>query len=85
MFTLIGGGMKTLENATKPMKDVLPKNVEWVKDSVQQLEPQGNFVTTQEGTRINYEYLVVAAGLKLDYGKVNFGMIVNLQLLTKFF
>lgn len=72
MFTLVGGGMKTLENAARPMKDVLPKNVDWVQDSVSSLEPQGNFVTTQCGTRINYEYLVVAAGLKLDYGKVWF-------------
>ncbi|EEB09982.1 sulfide:quinone oxidoreductase, putative [Pediculus humanus corporis] len=70
MFTLIGGGIKKLEDSRKSMGSVLPKNAEWIKDSVQRIEPQGNFVTTQNGMKINYEFLVVAAGLKTDYTKI---------------
>ncbi|KAL0272971.1 UNVERIFIED_CONTAM: hypothetical protein PYX00_005758 [Menopon gallinae] len=70
MFTLIGGGMKKLKDSVRHMKDVLPSDVEWIKDSVQKLEPQRNYVMTQNGTRINYEFLVVAAGLKVDFTKI---------------
>lgn len=53
------------------MADVLPKNAEWIKDSVLKIEAQENYVTTQNGLRINYEYLVVAAGLKCDFTRVS--------------
>lgn len=70
MFTLVGAGIKKLKDTHRPMASVLPQDAEWIKDSVQQIEPQGNYVMTQNGIRINYEYLVVAAGLKVDYNKV---------------
>ncbi|KAK6625784.1 hypothetical protein RUM43_006083 [Polyplax serrata] len=79
MFTLIGGGMKSLEDARKPMADVLPKDVDWVQDSVQKIEPQGNYVTTLSGKRINYEYMIVAAGLKVDYTRVP-GLVESLNM-----
>lgn len=62
--------MKTLKDSARRMKDVLPRDVEWVKDAVQKIEPQRNYVTTHNGLRINYEFLVVAAGLKVDFAKV---------------
>lgn len=86
MFTLIGGGIKKLEDSRKSMGSVLPKNAEWIKDSVQRIEPQGNFVTTQNGMKINYEFLVVAAGLKTDYTKVRlifFTVAVVLRTILK--
>lgn len=70
MFTMIGGGMKTLEQSQRPMSSVLPKKARWLKDSAKIFKPNENSVLTSSGDKITYDYLVVAVGLKLDYDKV---------------
>jgi len=62
--------MKKLEDSQMPMSDVLPVNASWLKDAAMKFDPATNTVTTQSGDVIEYEYLVVAAGLKLNYGKI---------------
>ncbi|XP_059620369.1 sulfide:quinone oxidoreductase, mitochondrial [Phlebotomus argentipes] len=70
MFTLIGGGMKKLEDSVTPMKETLPSLATWVQDSVMQFEPEANTVITKKGDRIEYEEMVIAVGLELRYDKV---------------
>jgi eukaryotic sulfide quinone oxidoreductase len=70
MFTLVAGGMKSLEDCSRPMADVLSPLVTWVKDKAAKFEPQSNRVITQDGTTIEYDHMVVATGLQLDYGKI---------------
>lgn len=70
MFTLVGGGMKTLANCGRPMGSVLPSQARWVKDQVSKFDPKSNSVVTKNGDTIEYNYMLVAVGLKLDYHKV---------------
>ncbi|XP_073839518.1 sulfide quinone oxidoreductase [Musca autumnalis] len=70
MFTLIGGGMKTVEQSYKPMSQVLPKNIEWIKEKAQHFDPNNNTVTTASGQEIKYDMLLLAAGLQLNYNKI---------------
>lgn len=70
MFTMIGGGMKKLSESWRQMKDVLPVNAKWIKDSVAAFNPSANFVTTKSGHSIEYDILIVAVGLQLNYDKV---------------
>uniref|UniRef100_A0A2P2HYF4 Sulfide:quinone oxidoreductase, mitochondrial n=1 Tax=Hirondellea gigas TaxID=1518452 RepID=A0A2P2HYF4_9CRUS len=70
MFTLIGGGMKTLQNSCKPMSKVLPKKADWLKQSCVEFDPDNNTVTTEDGSKISYKYLVVAMGLQLNYDQI---------------
>ena len=70
MWTLVGGGQKTLDQSGRPMSEVLPKNADWIKDSVATFDPENNTITTKEGKEIGYEFLVVAMGLQLKYEKV---------------
>ncbi|XP_064645090.1 sulfide:quinone oxidoreductase, mitochondrial-like [Lineus longissimus] len=70
MFTLVGSGIKKLENTQHPMSEVLPSNCDWVKDKVTAFDPENNTVTTQDGHKINYDYLVVSVGLQLNYNKI---------------
>jgi sulfide:quinone oxidoreductase len=49
---------------------VIPAGVEWVRDAVRTFDPEGHAVMTRGGTRLEYDILVVAAGLQLDWGKV---------------
>ena len=70
MWTLVGGGMKQLKDSGRPMGDVLPSKAQWIKDRVVVFHPQQNQLVTASGEEIDYEYLVVAMGLQLDYNKV---------------
>ncbi|XP_014097758.2 sulfide:quinone oxidoreductase, mitochondrial [Bactrocera oleae] len=70
MFTLIGGGMKRLEQSYKPMAEVLPKNVNWIKSAAVEFDPKNNTVKTANGTNIKYDMLLVATGLQLNYDKI---------------
>lgn len=70
MWTLVGGGMKTLEESGRPMGEVLSPLVKWVKDKAEKFDPQNIQVTTKNGDIIEYEYMVVAAGLQLNYDKI---------------
>ncbi|XP_046398746.1 sulfide:quinone oxidoreductase, mitochondrial [Ischnura elegans] len=70
MFTLIGGGMKTLENSCRPTKSVLPKNAVWLKDYVVKFDPAKNQVMLKGGDTVEYEFMVTAIGLQLNFNAV---------------
>lgn len=70
MFTLVGGGMKTVEDSARPMADVLSPLTKWIKDKAETFDPTNNTVTTKSGDIIAYDYMVVAAGMQLNYDKI---------------
>lgn len=70
MFTMIGGGMKTLSQSRRNMASVLPKKAKWIKDAATIFNPNGNEVITKHGHTISYDLLIIAVGLQLNYGKV---------------
>lgn len=72
MFTLIGGGIKKLSNAGKPMSKVLPKNATWLKDEVVEFNPSKNSVETKKGDVIEYDFLLIACGINPAYEKVQY-------------
>ncbi|CAG9533292.1 unnamed protein product [Cercopithifilaria johnstoni] len=72
-YTFVGGGLCKLQQCIKPMKKVLhPDNV-WIKQAARKINPTENSVILNDGTKINYELLIVAAGLE-----VRFDMVENL-------
>lgn len=70
MWTLVGGGIKKLQDSGKPMAEVLPKKAKWIKDRAAQFFPEENRLVTASGEEISYDFLVLAMGLQLDYNKV---------------
>lgn len=76
MFTMIGGGMKTLSQSRRSMESVLPKKAKWIKDAAAQFNPNANEVVTKQGHIISYEILIIAVGLQLNYNKVVFKFIL---------
>lgn len=70
LFTLIGGGMKTLSQSRRSTKLVLPKNVNWIQDKVNSFDPEDNSVTTSNGDTINYDYMVISIGLQYNYDQI---------------
>ena len=70
MWTMVGAGIKTLEQSRRTMADVMPKNATWYKTAVTEFEPLKNMVHTRDGTAIKYDYLIVGLGLKVDFDRV---------------
>lgn len=73
MFTLVGGGMRTLSESVRSMKSVLPANAKWIQDEAVELNPAANEVITKQGHKITYDFLVIAVGMQLNYAKVKKG------------
>ncbi len=70
LWTLVGGGVVPKEVIGRPMKSVMPKRVHWIKEAVAEFEPDKNTIRTREGKVITYDWLVVAAGLQINWDKI---------------
>ncbi|KAI7871161.1 hypothetical protein BDF14DRAFT_1763855 [Spinellus fusiger] len=70
LWTYVGGGIKDFGESVKPMGSVMPKNAEWIQDKVTHLDPENNQVTLADGQTLGYEYLVVAAGLQINWEQI---------------
>ncbi len=62
-WTLVGANTYDFDKTARSMDSVMPKNVNWVKEFVTNLDPDNNKVTTKDGKDFTYDYLVVAPGL----------------------
>ena len=70
LWTLVGGGVVPKEITGRPMKSVMPKRVRWIKDAVAGFEPDKNLIRTRDGKIITYDWLVIAAGLQLNWDRI---------------
>ncbi|XP_034257013.1 sulfide:quinone oxidoreductase, mitochondrial isoform X2 [Thrips palmi] len=78
LFTLVGGGVCSLESTVKPMGSVLPKDALWIKDEAVSFSPTENVVRTKNGSSIKYDMLVLSLGLQLNFDKVE-GLLKALE------
>lgn len=76
-FTLVGAGIWSPAQVTERNVDYMPRGVEWVEAAVAEFDPEANAVVTTTGQRIDYDFLMVATGLKLNYEAIE-GMDVSL-------
>ncbi len=67
LWTLVGGGVMPKEKSVRREADFIPAGATWVKDSVTKIDPETNTITVGSGDTIEYEYLVVAAGIELNW------------------
>lgn len=70
LWTLVGGGAAKFEHSHRKQESVIPKDVMWLKESVTEFLPDDQAVLTKEGTRVNYEFLVVSAGIEMRWDRV---------------
>ena len=66
-WTLVGAGTYDFKKTVKPMKDVMPKKVDWFKHRVELLIPDNNEVKLSDGSSLTYDFLVLSPGLEHDY------------------
>uniref|UniRef100_UPI004048AA32 NAD(P)/FAD-dependent oxidoreductase n=1 Tax=Aliarcobacter sp. TaxID=2321116 RepID=UPI004048AA32 len=68
--TLVAAGLYKKEDIDYDTKDFLPKGVTLLKDKAIEFNPDSNSIFLQSGETITYDFLVVAAGLVLDFGAI---------------
>ena len=69
-YTLVATGVWPIEKVSDRNADLMPAGVEWVKEMVSEFDPEANAIVTDAGRRIEYDYLIVATGLQLDFGQI---------------
>lgn len=69
-WTFVGAGIYSAEKTARPMKKVVPRGVKWIKESVSEIAPEENQLTMDSGQIVTYDYLVVAAGIKINWDTI---------------
>ncbi|MDM7457909.1 MAG: TIGR01244 family sulfur transferase [Paracoccus sp. (in: a-proteobacteria)] len=69
-WTLVGAGVFKPQETARTMASLIPKGVHWIKAAVAAFEPEADAVILDGCRVLGYKRLVVAPGLKLDWGKV---------------
>ena len=64
-WTLVGGGLFTLEQTRRNEASLIPAGVSWIREGAAGFDPANNTVTTTGGQTLTYDALVVATGMKL--------------------
>jgi sulfide:quinone oxidoreductase len=64
-WTLVGGGVFTMEQTRRNEADLIPAGVRWIREGVAGFDPAASSVSTTAGQTITYDALVVATGMKL--------------------
>ncbi|PIF03934.1 MAG: sulfide:quinone reductase [Arcobacter sp.] len=68
--TLVAAGLWTKDDIIYKRDDFVPAGTKLVKEKAMQFDPNNNTVTTDKGTVLKYDYLIIAAGLKLNYAGI---------------
>ncbi|MEM9459346.1 MAG: FAD/NAD(P)-binding oxidoreductase [Myxococcota bacterium] len=70
IWTLVGGGVFPREISERDEADLIPTGATWIRDAVESFDPEHDTLTTRDGRTLTYDYLVVAAGIQLDWDRI---------------
>lgn len=65
-WTLVGAGTYDMKKTAKPMSELMPKGVTWVKDYATGFKPEENKISTAKNGELSYDFLVVSPGLVMN-------------------
>lgn len=68
--TLVGAGVWSKSDVMYNNKDYIPDDTKHIKAKAMEFDPDSNSVKLSNGTMVKYDFLIISAGLKLDFGKI---------------
>ncbi|MGB5867287.1 MAG: FAD/NAD(P)-binding oxidoreductase [Arcobacteraceae bacterium] len=68
--TLVGSGIWKKKDVLYNRDDFVPNGATLISEKAVEFDPDNNTVTTDKGTILKYDYLVIAAGVKLNYAGI---------------
>ncbi|KAI4941673.1 hypothetical protein J4E91_010547 [Alternaria rosae] len=69
-WTLVGGGLSNKEQFKRPMSELVASETKFYNDHVAAIDPQDNHVSLRGGDKVQYDHLVIAPGIKVDYDDI---------------
>ena len=70
LWTFVGAGVFPKSASARSEASVMPRKAKWIRDAVAEFLPAENALVTRSGQRITYDWLVVAAGIQVNWDKV---------------
>lgn len=68
--TLVGAGLKQKSTLRRPLASLIPPHITHIPENVASFDPASNAVHTDAGRSLEYDALVVALGLKVNFGAI---------------
>lgn len=68
--TFIGAGLYEKSDVMYDLKDFIPNGVKIIKDKAVEFNPKANKLSVSKGDTIEYDFLVISAGLCMDFSKI---------------
>ena len=69
-WTLVGAGVFDINKTKRAEAAVMPKGVTWIQKKVTGFIPEEKLVQLEDGSTLAYGYLVVAAGIQLNWNEI---------------
>jgi len=66
-WVFAGTGITAKEASLRDLKSLIPERVHFIQETAESLHPGDNFIITDKGKRIDYDYLVLAPGILADW------------------
>lgn len=70
LWTLVGAGAAKREQTEREESAVMPRKAKWIRDAVAAFHPEENRLVTRDGLNVTYDWLVVAAGIQINWDGV---------------
>lgn len=70
-WTMVGAGIFSAESTRRTMASVIPDGADWIQSAAARFEPEAHRVVLSDGGVLRYRALVVACGVKLDWGAID--------------
>lgn len=69
-FTLLASGVFAPDELHRPQRSLIPEGVRFLQDSVEEIEPERNRLTTRSHGVVEYDYMVLTPGLEMDFSGI---------------
>jgi len=69
-WTMVGGGIFEAPVTRRPMASVIPDGVKWIEKNAASFEPEAKRVLLEDGSAVEYDLLIVAPGIRLDWDRI---------------
>jgi sulfide:quinone oxidoreductase len=69
-YTLVATGVWPVSKVADRNSDLQSAGVTWVQEMATSVDPEARIVSTDAGTQVPYDFLVVATGLHLDFDQI---------------
>lgn len=70
LFSHVAGGTARASETVRAQRSVIPPDVRWIRDAVAEVHPVDHAVSLSDGTRVEYDQLIVSPGIQLDWDRI---------------